>query len=74
MYFAKLEVLKGPKNFGSLNGQSDPSASLAVGQFVVRHLARNHYIYILIDWDATFSNMVHTCLGAQTIAQGRLAG
>ena len=49
MYFAKLEVLKGPKNFGSLNGQSDPSASLAVGQFVVRHLARNHYIiYICI--------------------------
>lgn len=27
---------EGPKNFGSLNGQSDPSASLAVGQFVVR--------------------------------------
>ena len=38
MHSAKLEVLKGPKNFGSLNGQSDPSASLAVGQLVVRHL------------------------------------
>eukprot|EP00913_Durusdinium_trenchii_P034939 g32682.t1 len=27
---------EGPKNFGSLNGQSDPSASISVGQFVVR--------------------------------------
>ena len=30
--------LPGPKNFASLNGQSDPSASISVGQFVVRLL------------------------------------
>ncbi|CAJ1405976.1 unnamed protein product [Effrenium voratum] len=28
---------EGPKNFGSLNGQADPSASISVGQFVVRN-------------------------------------
>ena len=38
--------LSGPKNFGSLNGQSDPSASISVGQFVVRCLdlqAKRYY-------------------------------
>ena len=31
---------QGPKNFGSLNGQADPSASISVGQFVVRSLVQ----------------------------------
>lgn len=41
---AKSQAAWGPKNFGSLNGQADPSASISVGQFVVRSLAGNNHM------------------------------